>query len=50
MAVARSTMLGRLLQIVRVCFLGEEKKTKLNSWEIRKNVRDSGRCGTFGGR
>ena len=28
-------MLGRLLQIVRVCFLGEEKKTKLNLYYIK---------------
>ena len=30
----RSTMLGRLLQIVWVCFFGEEKKTKY-CWAIR---------------
>ena len=33
----RSTMLGRLLQTVWVCFLGEETKTKY-CLGIRKNV------------
>ena len=42
----RSTMLGRLLQIVWVCFFGEEKKTKY-CWGIRKIVGHSGQCGIF---
>ena len=44
----RSTMLGRLLQTVWVCFFGEETKTKY-CLGICKSIWDNGQSRTFGG-